>query len=132
MANPCGFIKYTGPADKNISISFKAFQPNNFADLSFSVVRGNSGTGGVDTPASAGGMVIGPVGRYVRDGAGVYRPGVAPTDLEFSAAELMGPCIAGGKAAFAQSLYVAALHTDGYRRLSEFDASSLAAFALES
>lgn len=130
-ANPCGFIKYTGVADKNISISFKAFQPNNFADFSFSVVRGNSGTGGVDTPASAGGMVIGPVGRYVRDSAGVYRPGVAPTDLEFSPTELMGPCLAGGKAAFAQSLYVAALHTDGYRRLSELDASSLAAFALE-
>jgi hypothetical protein len=76
-------------------------------------------------------MVIGPVGRYVRNAAGDYRPGTAPTDNEFSPAELMGPCLATGKAAFAQSLYVAALHTDGYRRLSEYDASSLAAFALE-
>ncbi|HSC54705.1 MAG TPA: hypothetical protein VLC98_13830 [Phnomibacter sp.] len=131
VANACGFIKYAGPNDKNISISFKAFQPNNFADLNFTVVRGNTGTGGAPTPASADGMVIGPVGRYVRNSVGEYRPGVFPADLEFSPAELMGPCLAGGKAAFAQSLYVAALHTDGYRRLYEFDASSLAAFALE-
>ncbi|MCC6761096.1 MAG: hypothetical protein IT252_07750 [Chitinophagaceae bacterium] len=130
-ANPCGFIKYTGPADKNISISFKAFHSNDFADFSFAVVRGNTGVGGAGTPASVSGMVIGPVGRYVRDSAGVYRPGTSPTDLEFSPAELMGPCLPGGKAAFAQSLQVVALHTDGYRRLNELDAGSLAAFALE-
>lgn len=131
VANACGFIKYTDPNEKNVSLSFKAFHTNEFADFNFTVVRGNTGTGGAATPASVGGMVIGPVGRYVRNAAGDYRPGTAPTDNEFSPAELMGPCLATGKAAFAQSLYVAALHTDGYRRLSEYDASSLAAFALE-
>lgn len=131
VANACGFIKYADPGERNVSISFKAFHTNDFADFNFTVVRGNTGTGGAATPASVSGMVIGPVGRYVRNAAGDYRPGTAPTDNEFSPTELMGPCLLTGKAAFAQSVYVAALHTDGYRQLTEYDASALAAFALE-
>lgn len=129
LSNPCGFLDYTDDNAKNISIPFKAYQANNFADFSFSVGRGNAGTGAFPTVASVSGMVIGNAGRYVRDSNGVYMPDDSP-DLEFTAAELMQTCTAGGRAAFTEGLYVAALHTDGYRRLNELDSSSSAAFAL--
>ncbi|MCH5688303.1 hypothetical protein LWM68_31005 [Niabella sp. W65] len=72
VSNPCGFLDYSNGAEKNISISFKAYQANNFADFSFSVGRGNAGTGAFPTVASISGMVIGDAGRYVRDVEGVY------------------------------------------------------------
>ncbi len=129
VSNPCGFLDYSNGGDKNISIPFKAWQANNFADFSFSVGRGNAGTGAYPTVAGISGMVIGDAGRYVRDVDGVYMPDDAP-DLEFSPDELMQTCAAGGRAAFTQSLYVNALHVDGYRQLDELDSSASAAFAL--
>lgn len=129
VSNPCGFLDFTDEHAKNISIPFKAFQPKNFADFSFSVGRGNAGTGAAPTVAGVSGMVIGNAGRYVRDANGVYTPDDSP-DLELSPAELMQTCLAGGRAAFTQNLRVDALHTDGYRILDELDSSATAAFAL--
>ncbi len=132
-AGPCGFLKYNNaPNDHNIVISFTAFSQNNFADFSFGVLRGNPA---VNTVASAGGMVIGNAGRYVRDSVGKYSPTDNPNpllDQEFTPAELLGPCLAaGGKASFAETLSVWSLATDGYNRLSQYDRHDVASFALE-
>lgn len=69
-------------------------------------------------------MVIGNAGLYSRDSASIYRHSFTP-------AQLLGICVDGGKAAFAEYVYGAALATNGYDRLSYLDASDLAAFALE-
>jgi hypothetical protein len=68
--------------------------------------------------------VIGNTDGYVRDNFSIYRK-------DFSPAQLLGVCAAGGKAAFAEHLHVYALATNGYSRLTHLDASGLAAFALE-
>jgi hypothetical protein len=121
-ANPCGFLNYGNAALRNLVVGFKAYQENNFADFSFSVVRGNPS---INTPASANGMVIGNTARYVRDGAGNYAP---PVGGEFTPAELLGTCT---KASFAESLSVFSLATDGWRRLDEYDDYRITSFALE-
>jgi hypothetical protein len=46
--------------------------------------------------------------------------------------DLLGPCVSGGKAAFAESLYIWAFATDGFNRLAGLDADGgTDAFALE-
>lgn len=116
----CGFVKYNNKASSEVAFSIRASHPNDFATFSFNVVRGNS-----NDPLSAAdtaGMVIGNTANYTLDAAGIYRNKVKVETL-------LGTC--PDKAAFAEHLYVDGLHTNGTSILNSFDASDLAAFALE-
>lgn len=119
----CGFVKYApGGVEADLSISFEATQPRNFAVFSFGVVKGTCG--GVAN-ANADGMVIDDAGGYNLT-SGVY-------EKHFTPAALLDNCYNNGtgKAAFAETLHVYAMATDGYARLSGNDDSDVAAFALE-
>ncbi|WP_331345146.1 hypothetical protein [Cellvibrio sp. UBA7661] len=118
----CGFVPY--PPNANIEVAFRAYHPHNFATFNFVVNKGTCNDAIQQGFTNASGMVIGNAGNYTRDSASIYREG-------FSPAQLLGMCVAGGKAAFAEHVYVSALATNGYDRLSYLDASDLAAFALE-
>ena len=122
----CGFVSYKpGGVEADLDLSFLATHPNNFAVFSFGVVKGTCG----DVPiADANGMVIDSAFGYTLSG-GIY-------DKHFTPAQLLGSCYNNGtgKAAFAESLYVAAMATDGVFRLTSKDAQpypNVAAFALE-
>lgn len=120
----CGFAQYRqGPADADLSLSFQAVHPNNFAVFSFGVVRGTCDE--VLSPANASGMVIDDAMGYILSG-GLYEKHLTPS-------QLLGECYINGtgKAAFSENLHVAAMATDGYSRLSNKDAGDIAAFALE-
>ena len=118
----CGFVSYKpGGVEADLELSFLATQPNNFAVFSFGVVKGTCG----DVPvADAAGMVIDSASGYILSG-GIY-------DKHFTPAQLLGSCYAAGtgKAAFAETLSVIAMATDGTFRVTN-DAGMVAAFALE-
>jgi hypothetical protein len=135
----CGFVGYKpNGVEATLGLSFLATHPNNFGVFSFGVVRGTCG----DVPvADATGMVIdstysslSPVHySYKLNGLGVYHK-------HFTPAELLGSCYdnGNGKAAFAETLYVIAMATDGTFRVTANDATyvaplayPVAAFALE-
>lgn len=118
----CGFVPY--PPNANIEVAFRAYHPHNFATFSFVVKKGTCNDVLQQGFTNTSGMVIGNAGNYTRDSNSIYREG-------FSPAQLLGICVAGGKAAFAEHVYVTALATNGYDRLSYLDAADLAAFALE-
>jgi len=118
----CGFVPY--PPNANIEVAFRAYHPHNFATFNFNVQKGTCNDALQQSFTNANGMVIGNADLYVRDNASIYRH-------TFTPAQLLGVCAAGGKAAFAEHIYVHALATNGYDRLSYLDASDLAAFALE-
>lgn len=125
-ANCCGFVKYQPGSD--IEISFRAYHPHNFATFGFNVQKGTCNDAAQTQATNTGGMVIGStyngaVLNYERDSASVY-------SKTFTPAALLGICAPGGKAAFAESLGVYTLATDGNNYLG-LDASDLAAFALE-
>lgn len=124
--NCCGFVKYQTGSD--VEIRFRAYHPHNFADLSFVVQKGTCSDPVQTNATNTSGMVIGStytgmIENYHRNSASVY-------SKTFSPATLLGTCASDGKAAFAESLYVAVLTTDGNNYL-ELDSSALAAFALE-
>lgn len=118
----CGFVAYH--ANDNIEIAFRAYHPQNFATFSFGVQKGTCYDAGQSALTNAGGMVIGDAGLYARDGASIFRH-------TFTPAQLLGICSSGGKAAFAEHLYVRALATNGTSQLYLLDAEALAAFALD-
>jgi hypothetical protein len=120
-SNCCGFVSYQPGSD--IGMSFWAYHPNNFADFSFVVQKGTCNDTAQSTATNTSGMVIGSTANYARDMASVY-------SKSFTPAMLLGMCANEGKAAFAQSLYVASLATNG-NYIAGQDASALAAFALE-
>lgn len=120
----CGFAQYKpGGVEADLSLLFQAAHPNNFAVFSFGVVRGTCDE--VLSTANANGMVIDDAMGYVLT-SGDYEKHLTP-------AALLGSCYqqGTGKAAFAETLHVAAMATDGYSRLSNKDAGDVAAFALE-
>jgi hypothetical protein len=108
VADVCGVMRYTPPVGTagNVVLPYRASHRNGHADYSFTVKRGVNPL----TPPSTSGPV----------GAGTFAP-VA------TVAHLMGPCTLG---AFLEELYVAARATDGWSRLSGYDASGSRAFAL--
>jgi hypothetical protein len=114
-ANPCGFLNYNSTADL-VTLSFKARHANDFATFRFRVNRGSVGT--VET---AGGRVgINPTDGY-SEANGEYSKNV-------TAAHLLGGCV---RAAFAETLHVWAMATNGWNRLSYLDRSGTPlAFAL--
>lgn len=118
----CGFVPYPPGAD--IQIAYRAYHPQNLATFGFNVQKGTCNDALQQSFTNANGMVIGNADGYTRDSFSIYRK-------DFSPAQLLGACAAGGKAAFAEHLHVYALATNGYSRLTYLDASGLAAFALE-
>lgn len=110
----CGFLRYT-PSDQ-VRIAFHALHPANFATFNFAITRGatlvNSAGGEVKAIAA---------GVYTGDGSGNFEKN------DFSTSTLLGPC---GEAAFAENLYVDAKAINGWRRLDEYDADAVRAFAL--
>jgi hypothetical protein len=125
-ANCCGFVKYQPGSD--VEISFRAYHPHNFATFGFSVQKGTCNDAAQTGATNTGGMVIGStfngaLVNYARDNASIY-------SKTFTPAALLGMCASEKKAAFAESLGVYTLGTDGNTYLPG-DASDLAAFALE-
>ncbi|MBE7175036.1 MAG: hypothetical protein INR69_01445 [Mucilaginibacter polytrichastri] len=116
----CGFVKYKDKAGSLVEFRIRAAHPRDFAEFYFDVARGNSGDALADADGS--GMVIGDTaGGYVLGIDEVFRKKVG-------VAYLLKTC---DKAAFAESLYVDALATDGSYLINEYDRSDLAAFALD-
>jgi hypothetical protein len=119
----CGFVNYKpGGVEADLELSFQATHPNNFAVFSFGV---NKGTCGGVAIAGAGGMVIDSASGYTLTG-GIY-------EKHFTPAQLLDTCYHSGtgKAAFAETLSVIAMATDGSNRISGKDSGMVAAFALE-
>ena len=114
VADACGILRYVSPAD-TVTLGFIASQPNNFADYSFGLIRGHNNP----PPPVIVGATSGQVSAATNPGA-----------ITGTVAGLLGPCAAGGMAAFAESLYVAARANNGWSRQSQYDASDLQAFTL--
>lgn len=118
----CGFVSYKpGGVDADLELTFLATHPNNFAVFRF---RLNKGTCGDVAIGDADGMVIDSASGYTLSG-GIY-------DKHFTPADLLGTCYGSGtgKAAFAETLSVISMATDGTYRVTN-DATDVAAFALE-
>jgi hypothetical protein len=127
-AGPCGFIPYK-PGD-DARLSFKAKHPNGFGRFRFLVVKGSFGAVNPACAPDPTGFTwpVAPlvtqanVNGYVRDPGSIYTK-----DIDVST--LLGGC---KEAAFAETIYVKALATNGWTRLSWLDASATPkAFALE-
>jgi len=113
-ADACGILRYVNPTD-TVTLPFIATQANNFADYSYSLIRGHN-----NPPAPViSGSTSGPVSSATNPGT-----------LTGTVAGLLGPCAVGGMAAFAESLYVAARANNGWGRQSQYDAQDLLAFVL--
>ena len=110
----CGFLEYAAGA--SATITFHASHPANWARFSFKTVRvamdlpSASSSGLVDASAPNGFNRVGDTFSKTVAVATLLSEGVVPPDI---------PCI---RAAFAESLVVAALATNGYGRLSYLDA----------
>ncbi len=111
LGNPasdnCGVLEYT-PAMlmSPVIMPYTASHPNSFATYSFNLFRGIN----LLTPPSTSGPV----------GAGSF-------SASETVANLLGVCTVAG---FSENLYVAAMATDGWSRLSGYDASAVRAFVL--
>jgi hypothetical protein len=125
----CGFIEYTPGASATISLLAK--HPQNFATFTFNVWRGigyhvpeasTSGkVGDATTPSVGGPFALTPPFTYSKDVA-------VSTLLTSNTPGGMTPC---DRAAFAETLYVDAMATDGWSTLDYLDRSDAAAFALD-
>jgi hypothetical protein len=113
-ADPCGILRYTSLTD-TVTMGFTASQLNNFADYSFGLIRGHNNP---------------PPPVIVGAASGQVSSATNPGTITGTVAGLLGPCAAGGMAAFAESLYVAARANSGWSRQSQYDASDLQAFTL--
>ncbi|HOW65979.1 MAG TPA: hypothetical protein P5186_16405 [Candidatus Paceibacterota bacterium] len=118
IAGDCGFINY--PAGADAHISFKARHPNNFATFNFGLYRGSWG----EILDVSGSVAASPINGFTRNAAGVYSD-------DRHVADLVGTC-PGGAAAFAETLHVDALATDGWNILDYLDRDAVPmAFALK-
>lgn len=121
-AGSCGFIEYQPSTDAKVA--FTASHPHDFATFDFSVVRGPgcpiaelaaSGAVGAASVCSA------PTTCFTRTGT-EFRQFIPVATLLGSTSDTTNcpPCVA--KAAFAEHLHVFATATDGWYRLSAYDA----------
>ncbi|MCX6844749.1 MAG: hypothetical protein NTX53_21000 [candidate division WOR-3 bacterium] len=118
-AGPCGFIEY--PAGSSAHISFLAKHPNDFATFSFNTYRGS--TGALLIACASGSVGASPLNGFVRNMASVFAKDVLVADL-------ITGC-PGGRAAFAETLHLDALATDGWSILDYLDRDAVPkAFAL--
>ncbi|MDD5451265.1 MAG: hypothetical protein PHT49_05165 [Desulfovibrionales bacterium] len=120
----CGFLRYTPGDSTPVHIAFHAVHTANFATFSFSVTRGAtpvSNVGGEVAAGSVADKTTAPSDHsYTGDGNGNFQH-------DFPTGRLLGPC---AEAAFAEVLNVDAKATNGWRRLDEYDADAVRAFAL--
>jgi len=127
FAGPCGFIDYLPNATAHVS--FLARHVHDFAVFWFEVDKGSSGKvvpASVDPWAPTG---VTPVNGFVRNASWVWAKDI-PVRGANSLVDSPTPC-PGGRAAFAETMYVAATATDGNQRASWLDAGTTPkAFAL--
>jgi hypothetical protein len=134
-AGQCGFLEYTDLSNP-AHISFRASHPGNFASFSFYVTRvsttvDEASVGGLVDSASVGGAFSTPPG-----GNNIFTRSGDTFSRDLSVNDLMTRGLASGetpciRAAFAETLYVAALATNGYGRLTQYDAPfQIKAFAI--
>ncbi|WP_153795774.1 hypothetical protein [Foetidibacter luteolus] len=119
----CGFVAYKDPVTSTATFSFTASHPNNFAVFGFNVTRGN---GNPVPVANTSGMVIG-------DSSNGYVLAGGKFSKTIFVNQLLGAC---SKAAFAETLSVTNLATNGSVLIGQinsgaYDAYAVAAFALE-
>ena len=130
----CGFVEYTPGAD--VLVTFKAWHPNKFGTLRFRIHRGTS----INVPEAsvsgsiAPGSLLSYAGAgdppFTRDIAGLYSKAPIPVTTMLTSNTPPGGTLCN-RAAFAETLYVWSLATDGWQRLSGLDASGTpVAFAL--
>ena len=119
VANECGFASYADKDTSEARIQHRPFHPNNFGTFTFRIRRGT--TSGIVEHVN-GRVGITPIEGYTRNAAGVY-------SKDIPAGDLLGDC---DRAAFAETLYVNALATDGWSTLDYLDSGlASAGFALE-
>jgi len=120
----CGFVKYKPVGvEADLELTFLATHPNDFSVFKFDVSKG---TCGPVSNADATGMVIDSASGYTLS-AGIY-------SKHFTPQQLLDTCYnnGAGKAAFAETLSVIAMATDGtYRQTGKDAPYRVAAFALE-
>ncbi len=121
----CGFIEYNTGA--SITLGFKAEHPNNFATLSFNVVRGVSNYVAVASTSGQAGAASLPTNNTPPPAHAYNLSGSTDYTETFAVVNLMGGC---DRAAFAERIRVSAKATDGYTRLGSLDKSAIDGFAL--
>jgi hypothetical protein len=109
-ADACGVLHYGTDKALTVSLAFTASQPADFANFSFSLVRGVTPVT-LTPPLPSGPVATAPAA-------------VAPPP---PVSELLGTCPTAG---FAAEVYVAATMTNGYSRQSQYDAEALMGFVL--
>jgi hypothetical protein len=114
VADACGILRYAAISD-TVTMGFIASHPNNYANYSFGLIRGHNNP---PAPVIAGAT------------SGQVSAATNPGTITGTVAGLLGPCVKGGMAAFAESLYVAARANNGWGRQAQYDASDLLAFTL--
>jgi hypothetical protein len=126
-AGPCGFIEYAPGATAHVS--FRARHVHEFAMFWFEVDKGSSGAVAPATVAAWASVGVSPVNGFLRDSNWVFSKDV-PVTGPGSLVDSPAPC-PGGRAAFAETMYVAPTATDGWYRAWWLDASTTPkAFAL--
>ena len=127
-SGPCGFIDYLPNATAHVS--FVARHVHDFAMFWFQIDKGSSGEvvpASVDPWAQTG---VSPVNGFVRNASWIWAKDV-PIRGANSLVDSPTPC-PDGRAAFAETIYVAATATDGWQRATWLDASATPkAFALD-
>ncbi len=113
----CGFGQYNDKLTSLVTLRFEASHPQNFATYAFSVVKGNGNSAGNTNTSD-----------YVTETNNGYSLSGDTYSKNLGVAEMLGEC---DKAAFAENLGVYALHTNGNRRVWEYDRYDVAAFAIE-
>jgi len=103
----CGVLEYDSAAPGSVTMAYTASHLNGFATHNFSLFRGVN----LLTPPSVSGVPVG-TGNFSTTQTVNY---------------LLGGCTVAG---FSENLYVAAMATDGWDRLSGYDASAVRAFVL--
>jgi hypothetical protein len=116
-AGPCGMIEFT--PGSSAEMAFLAHHPHDFANFSFTTIKGSSGSVAAATIGQT--PVNAPFANgFIRSSGSVFAKDVPVSTL-------LGSC---PQAAFAENLYVAAMATDGYSQLWYLNRSDTKAFAL--
>lgn len=103
----CGVLEYGSAAPGSVQLDYTASHPNGFATHNFQLYRGIN----LLTPPSVGGVPV---------GAGSF-------SSTQTVSYLLGGCNIAG---FSESVYAAAMATDGWGRLSGYDDGAVRAFVL--
>lgn len=122
--NACGFGEFPAhangspnPANRTVTLAFRASHPNGFGNFTFNVRRGS------------GGNVISVSGSVTDGTAGIFtRSGITYTGSPQIGSLVTAGC--GYKAAFSEALSVDALITNGWSDLNHLDRHDHDAFAL--